>query len=817
MTRMKQRQLGLPVSVIAVAAALIALTWTAVINQGRVDREQSMRAETERTANLAVAFEQYTIRTLETADAIIHYVIHEFARNDESFDLDDLTTALGVNRDVFDAVSLIDADGNVVERVTVPRLQAPINLVDREHFTVHRDRDTGVLFIGKPVLSRRTQKMMIPVTRRVNRPDGSFAGVVSVQFDPARLTEFYDSATTQERDVLSLIGEDGITRARQVGRRRSTGEDISDSILMKEAAARPIGTYVGPGRLDGVPRLYSYRFVKGYPLIATVGVAVDDILAAARARETWYWQSASIVSVGVGASAGLLLLAVRRRRQMFDRLLGSTRRLQALFDHSNDAIILADDEARCLEVNPAACVLLGYSREEAVGLTIREVSAHWNEDVARQTWRAFLRAGHASGEYQLRRRDQSQAAVEFSAVANIEPGVHLTVLRDVTERKVLERHSLRAQRLESLGTLAGGIAHDLNNALAPILMSIELLRDDEDDPDRQEVLDTIERSAQRGADMVRQVLSFARGVEGQRVEVSIAALIRDIEKIANDTFLKHIQVRVSAATDLWTVRGDPTQIHQVLLNLCVNARDAMPDGGTLALSADNVELDEAFAAQCPEAVPGAYVCVTVADTGSGIPPAVLDRIFEPFFTTKSFGQGTGLGLSTSLAIVKSHGGFIRVQTNPSEGTRFHIYLPAARSAAAAADETPAALLPGGQGQLVLVIDDEAAVREMTRRTLEAHGYRVLLAAGGAEGVAIYARRRLEIAAVITDMMMPLMDGAATMSALCAINPDVRIIAASGLAEDARVKRAGEAGAAHFLAKPFTAETLLGALQRALLP
>ena len=813
---MKHRQLGLPVSVIAVALALLVLTWAAVVNQTRVDREQSMRAETERITNLAIAFEQYTIRTLETADSIIRAVIHEFGLAGASLDLQHLIRDLGVNRGVFDAISMVDASGDVIPGATLPQLDAPINLADREHFYVHRDTDTGAVFIGKPVLSRRTQKMMVPVTRRGNTPAGQFAGVVSVQFDPARFTEFYGGATMQARDVLSLVGRDGITRARRVGPRTSTGEDINGSVFMAEAAVRPVGTFVGPGRLDGVERVYSYRSLQGYPLIAAVGVAVEDILVAAKARETWYWQSASAVSVGIVVSSGLLLLTLRRRRQTFDQLLASTMRLQALFDHSIDAIILADNNARCLDINPAACALLGYNREEAIGLAIRDVTALWNEDEARQEWRAFLHAGHASGEYQLRRKDGSQADVEFSAVANIEPDVHLTVLRDVTERKALERHSFRAQRMESLGTLAGGIAHDLNNALAPILMSIELLRD-KGDPDRQEVLDTIERSAQRGADMVRQVLSFARGVEGQRVDVSIAALVRDIEKIANDTFLKHLQVRVEVAPDLWIVRGDPTQIHQVLLNLCVNARDAMPTGGTLTLDAENKDLDERFAAQCPEAIPGAYVCITVADTGSGIPPSVLDRIFEPFFTTKSFGQGTGLGLSTSLAIIKSHGGFIRVQTSPAEGTRFHIYLPAVRAAAAAAHQSPATSLPRGQGQLVLVIDDEAAVREVTRRTLEAHGYRVLLAAGGAEGVAAYARHQLEIAVVITDMMMPLMDGAATMAALRGINPDVRIVAASGLPEDARVKEAGEAGAAYFLAKPFTAETLLGVLQQALLP
>ncbi|MCR4375740.1 MAG: hypothetical protein NUW22_12915, partial [Acidobacteria bacterium] len=246
---MTQRQLGLPVSVMAVAVALLALTWAAVLNQTRVDREQSMRAETERITNLAIAFEQYTIRTLETADSIIRAVIHEFDLAGASLNLQHLIRDLGVDRDVFDAISMIDASGDVMPAATLPHLDAPINLADREHFSVHQDTDTGVLFIGKPVVSRRTQKVMVPVTRRLNTTDGRFAGVVSVQFDPARFTEFYGGATMQARDVLSLIGRDGITRARRVGPRRSTGEDISDSLLMVEAAVRPVGSYVGPGRL----------------------------------------------------------------------------------------------------------------------------------------------------------------------------------------------------------------------------------------------------------------------------------------------------------------------------------------------------------------------------------------------------------------------------------------------------------------------------------------------------------------------------------------------------------------------------------------
>jgi PAS domain S-box-containing protein len=811
---MSRRQFGLPASVVLVATALIALIWILVRSQTQVERDQAMQAATERTTNLAVAFEQYTIRTLETAESIIRYVDREFERDGYAMDLEHLIRDVGVNRDAFDAIGLVNAAGDVVRSASPTPLAAPVNIADREHFAVHRSANSPAVFIGRPVVSRRSGEMMVPVTSRLNTRTGAFAGVVSVQFRPERFIQFYESATLHPSDVLSLIGRDGITRARQVGDKSSTGEDISGGLLFRELATRDAGAYIGPGRLDGIERLYSFRAVAGYPLIATVGVAVTDIYAEVSGRATWYRRSAAVLSSVIAISAVLLIVALTRRRQTFEQLLASTSRLQALFEHSNDAIILADDQARCLDANPAACVLLGMTRQEALGRTVRDVSAVWNEDAAREAWRVFLETGQASGEYRLCRRDDTEVDVEFSAVAHIEPGVHLTVLRDVTERKALQRQSLRAQRMESLGTLAGGIAHDLNNALAPILMSIGLLKDDESDKERLEILDTIEQSAQRGADMVRQVLSFARGVEGQRVDVSLSTIVREIQKIANDTFLKHIQIAVTLPTDLWNVQGDPTQIHQVLLNLCVNARDVMPNGGTLTLSAANRIIDETFAASSVDARPGPYVCLTVTDTGPGIPPDVIDRIFEPFFTTKAFGHGTGLGLSTSLAIVKSHGGFIRLKTD-ANGTAFSVYLPAAGAAAAIPDTRTPDPLPRGQGELILVIDDEPAVREVTRRTLEMHGYLVLVAVDGAEGVATFAAHQADIAVVITDMMMPLMDGPATMAALRWMRKDVRIIAASGLPEDARIARAGESGAAFFLPKPFTAETLLTILRQAL--
>lgn len=386
---------------------------------------------------------------------------------------------------------------------------------------------------------------------------------------------------------------------------------------------------------------------------------------------------------------------------------------------------------------------------------------------------------------------------------------------DITESKQVEAQLLRSQRMESIGTLAGGIAHDLNNVLTPIMMSIEILKLQETNAKRLEILSSIEGSARRGADMVQQVLSFARGVEGRQIEVKVARLLREIEKIANETFLKNIQVQSRIPQDLWAVQGDPTQLHQVLLNLCVNARDAMPGGGWLRLSASNIMLDDQVRLSDTEARLGPHVMIEVEDSGAGMSPDVLERIFEPFFTTKELGKGTGLGLSTSLAIIKGHQGFLRVQSQVGKGTKFQIYLPA-NNDAAAHDAAPAEVeIPQGNGELVLVVDDEDSVREILLQTLEAFGYRVLQAADGVEASTIFNVHQAEIAVVLTDMMMPVMDGLATIQVLKRVNPAVRIIAASGLGSKEMLAKAAELGVKEFIPKPYSGETLLKTLARVL--
>ncbi len=396
------------------------------------------------------------------------------------------------------------------------------------------------------------------------------------------------------------------------------------------------------------------------------------------------------------------------------------------------------------------------------------------------------------------------------AIAQIGGGV-----QDITDRRKLEQQFLRAQRMESIGTLAGGIAHDLNNVLTPILMSIELLRESLTDDERNATLDSIQTSAKRGAEMVSQVLSFARGVEGRRIAISPQLLFEDMRRLVVDTFPRSISVHAEVAPDTPAIAGDPTQLHQVLLNLAVNARDAMPDGGNLRFTARPLLIDSLSSATSPQLEAGLYVVLSVEDSGTGIASDQLNRIFDPFFTTKDVGKGTGLGLSTSLAIVRSHGGTLQAYSELGRGTTFRAYLPAATDAATTVALLPASELPRGHGELVLVVDDEAAVREITRQTLETFGYRVMVACDGAEGVAVYAAHSAEIALVLTDMMMPVMDGLTMIHVLRRLKPDVCIVAASGLAANGSVAKAANAGVQHFLPKPYTASTLLNVLQTVL--
>jgi PAS domain S-box-containing protein len=495
-------------------------------------------------------------------------------------------------------------------------------------------------------------------------------------------------------------------------------------------------------------------------------------------------------------------------------------RFRRLVDSNVQGVFFWNTNGKITGANDAFLRMVGYTREDldAGRVSWAEMTPpEWVEQDRRALEKLAATGVCESFEKEFIRQDGSRAPIFIGPAMfedNGDEGFCFVV--DLTERKKLEHQFLRAQRMESIGTLAGGIAHDLNNILAPILMSIDILKSTTDTPQTREILETIEISAKRGADIVRQVLSFARGIEGERIEIQTKHLLKDLEAIIKDTFPKDIRLQFSVPNDTWTVLGDPTQAHQVLLNLCVNARDAMPNGGSLVIAVNNVVLDEQYAAMNMQAKAGRFVNINVTDSGTGIPQKLIEKIFEPFFTTKEVGKGTGLGLSTVMAIIKSHEGFVNVYSEPGKGTTFKIYLPATDSSSEAAKvQTGAVSLPRGNGELVLLVDDEASMRTITSQTLQAFGYRVMTATDGADAVAIYLAHRKDVAVVLTDMMMPVMDGPAMIHALMRINPEIKIIATSGLNANGGLTKVSEIRIKHFLTKPYTAGTLLKTLRATL--
>jgi len=487
----------------------------------------------------------------------------------------------------------------------------------------------------------------------------------------------------------------------------------------------------------------------------------------------------------------------------------------ALLDKAQDAIMVLDMEGRVTFWNKSAARLYGWTSEEM--LRTNAVSKIFPPDLPNlaEARESTVLKGDWIGELKQLNKEGKELWVEsrWSLIRdrNNEPRSTLIINTDITDRKKLEAHLSRAQRMESIGALAGGVAHDLNNVLTPILMAVRMLRDEVKDNSAHELIDTLETSAQRGASIVQQVLSFARGGDAQRSIFSLKHPLSEVTKIARDVFPPSVHIRARIAKDLWPIEGDPTQMHQVFMNLLVNARDAMPHGGRLQVDAENRRIDENYARMHSEAQPGPYVVVTVTDTGTGIPPGVIDKIFEPFFTTKEIGKGTGLGLSTVMGIVRGHGGFINVYSEPNKGTSFKVHFPAARAAIAEIEKSGQLELPRGNGELILVVDDEQPVRDILRMTLEDNGYRALTASDGAEAVAVYAEHRSEIDLLIVDIMMPIMDGPATVRAIQRFNPKAKFLIVSGLMDNEKVATMQEFGPLAFLAKPFTTEQLLGTL------
>jgi two-component system, cell cycle sensor histidine kinase and response regulator CckA len=489
-----------------------------------------------------------------------------------------------------------------------------------------------------------------------------------------------------------------------------------------------------------------------------------------------------------------------------------------LIDISPDAIMVCDLDCQILFWNKGAEQIYGWTAAEILGRNSRELLSQQSLPQLDAALQTIQEQGEWHGEFQKITKSGQEIQIDsrwkLLRTETGQPRAILTVETDITEPKQLEAQFLRAQRLESLGILASGIAHDMNNILAPILVSAQLLPvlNPDLDEQSQQLLAIFEDNTRRGTELVKQILAFARGLEGERITVQVKHILAELEKTIISTFPKSIQVdHHFPKQDLWLVSANATQLHQVFMNFCVNARDAMPNGGILSISAENRVIDETYVRMNLDAAVGNYVLITFGDMGTGISPEHIDRIFDPFFTTKKMGEGTGLGLSTVMGIVKSHGGFMTVRSKVGKGTQFQIFLPAVQAAETSPEATQEP--SQGQGELILVVDDEANIRDTLKLILENQNYKVLLAMDGIEAIATHAKHQNGIKAVLIDLMMPRMGGASAIRALQQFNPQIKVIACSGLPVSDSLLNAASIKA--FLPKPFTADDLLNTLHRVL--
>jgi PAS domain S-box-containing protein len=503
------------------------------------------------------------------------------------------------------------------------------------------------------------------------------------------------------------------------------------------------------------------------------------------------------------------VLDISDRKRAEESFRQSDSQFRALFENGLDGVLIADDLGVYVDANPAACDLLGVSYNEIIGCTINAFTEQDDPVEASHMLEQFLKDGVMRGELRLRRPDGNVVEVDFSATANFLPGRHLALLRDVTERRKLEEQLRLSQKLESVGMLAGGIAHDFNNLLTVITgySELTLRRLDKADP-LAENIEEIKNAAVRATTLTRQLLAFSRKQVLQPKVLDLNSVIANIEKMLGRLVGEDMELRTSPGAGLGQVKADPGQVEQVILNLVVNARDAMPKGGKITIETANIYLDEAYARGHIAVQPGWYVMLAVTDTGHGMDAETQQHIFEPFFTMKEQGKGTGLGLSTVYGIVKQSGGNLWVHSETGVGTTFKIYLPLVDEQVTEPDVISARPKNSASTETILLVEDEEMVRNLARVVLKMHGYKVLEAANGGEALLICQRHEGPIHLLLTDVVMPLMSGKELAEKLFRMRPDMPVLYMSGYPDQSIMHHGILDGDIALIGKPFTPDALV---------